>query len=404
MNMKTSKNFLWSIVFIASTIIIFIGLEKLFFMNVPLPNLTSGGVNPVWDKIQSKNGKQADILFFGTSRDYSSYDTYMLSKMFNKEIYSLAIPSSGIDAAYASLKIALKYCSPKIIILSASTFSRGLTHRVGGIWAGFDGISNYFYKLQALYLERSSKKNIPMGLFQLFRNPVNTWARWDKKRYALKFFDEYGNHHYFHNYRGEFKPTRISLMKRNDITTLRKIIDLASESGIEIWVYTPPSAKTEINEKNKLLKENPEIKYYDDLIDNYEEIGLNASEVASHMNYSGALKTTLYYAKLIQERTGWEIDNSVFMWAGNKMDEIDNGKWRYTALNTQSDALYYFELIDNKKVIKTQGFSKQNYFDCEVDILKKPQYSVNVIMLPAGTTNFDARTIKTAGISLSFMK
>jgi hypothetical protein len=122
------------------------------------------------------------------------------------------------------------------------------------------------------------------------------------------------------------------------------------------------------------------------------------------LNRSGGIKITKYLAQLISQRTGWQMNTNIFAYDGEDIEKIGDKQWRYIMKNMQTDVWYQFQLFNNGKVIKAQSFSKQNYFDCDIDILQNPKFSVEVIMLPAETTKFDNETIQKIGIIISFMK
>jgi hypothetical protein len=391
--------------------------------------------NPVWSVFQRANSQNIDILFFGNSNVRATFDSYVLNQIFNRQIYTFAPGTQDLDITYQTLQILLKYNQkPKVIILASYLLPRKNSERLkarelGLIVTNLDGINNFLFKLKASYWAVNAK-DIPAAMFQLLR-PTSTWSRWKKRNKSdakFKTYDYLSQQQLYNSY-GYMTYIRIARTKSISVEAMiaesknepikipienfiifDKIVKLSRENNIEIWVYNNPNTNESIEYANDLRKimldKFPYIKHFDIPAKNIKEIGLTTKDYNdhNHFNRNGAIKMTIYYAKLINERLGWQMNTNIFAYDGEQIEKIGDKEWRYTMKNMQTDALYQFQLRNNGKVVKTQKFSKQNYFDCDIDILQNSQFSVEVIMLPAETTKFDNETIQKIGMKASFMK
>jgi hypothetical protein len=440
MNKQSRKYLLKAISFILLWCLVFILLEKFFFNPYDI-NFSK--------KLQEKDTNPVDILFMGPSTAYATFDAYMLSKMFNKEIYTLACSGGDIDLLRENLKVVLKYQKPKIIIIDSYALYHSSIENIedntGLMLNNFDGIINPIYKIEALYAYFHSYlplKDIPIEMFQfqLLRN-TDIWKRWEWRwrwgniktnqysylSYNIRDkvpFSSYGmlsDDSLFEKVKNNITVKQSIMQAENleypyfeqNLSVLKDIILIAKKNDIEIWILVPPGKTGRGYDQTKQLSEIIKSQYryvshFDNLKDKVDEIGLNPMDYfddITHLNRRGMAKVTQYYANIIQERTRWEIaDTDFFAYTGESIDKISNNMWRYTMKNMQSNAWYKFTLLKGKEIIKIQEFSKNNYFDCDVNILENSEYSVNVIILPAKTESFDEKTIEEIGMRLSFMK
>ncbi|MDR3243783.1 MAG: hypothetical protein LBT79_03435 [Elusimicrobiota bacterium] len=106
--MKNNGNLLWAIVFIAAFCVMFASLEHLFRIK-QTGGYFEHGASPVWEIVQQKNTPNIDILFMGASEMLNTADAFVISQMFDKNVYSLAEAGSTIDVTYEKLKIILQY-------------------------------------------------------------------------------------------------------------------------------------------------------------------------------------------------------------------------------------------------------------------------------------------------------
>ncbi|MDR0485136.1 MAG: hypothetical protein LBH29_00235 [Elusimicrobiota bacterium] len=416
---KNKKNFLRAIVCSALFILILLSCEKILFVD--------GSCWGVWKNV-SEN-KNVEILFLGTSQSYTSVDNAVLSEMFNKNISVLGVPGTRMPLIYEALKIVLKYQKPKIVIIDAlslfSNFNEIDNKALGHTLEMYDGIPNYFYKGSA-FAALVSPAHIPLGLFQLFRQNY-MWRRWNEIGKTKKKYDRfnghrsvYGNHLWRKLYKTDKSleemiksaPDRNEDYFETNFKVFVEAAELCKQNGIEVWVFKIPDMWGNGAEQEKVIEKVSHlnyVKYIDNFygIEKIRTLKLTIQDYgdAGHLNRSGVMKLTNYYAELIQKRTGWTIKNGIFAYNGESIEQIGKNIYRYTMENMQKGVLYKFVLLDGKnKVLKTQDFSEQNYFDCEVNILEKPQYNVKAIMLPTDIKSIDHKTIKEEALELSFMK
>jgi hypothetical protein len=390
---------------------IFVAIDKIF---------SNQGGSQTWKRVYNKDAK-IDFLIIGNSHSYNTLDSEILSKLFAKNVYTIGSSMQAIEMTREYLRVILKYKKPQVILIPADSLSlerlkydksdRRIANFLSGTWV----IKNRTDRFR-ISKELFSIKNILTGNFQLL-NPVQKWNR----------FKHFGTISYTEGQYGNIRIGGIVFQKdsledapvfgkseptQNSLLTFEQIIKICEENDIELWIYFAPEIKSLMSEYSltQIHEKYPFVKYADDLRIKeiqLQKIGLTISDYTdtTHLNKSGMVKASLFYAKLIQERLGWKIvDDNFFAYAGESIEKIGENKWRYTMKNMQKDVLYKFTLLEGSKVIQTQDFSKQNYFDCPVDILENPDFDVRVIMLPVGTTDFDDKIVLSKGMTLLFMK
>jgi hypothetical protein len=350
-----------------------------------------------------------------------TFNAEILSKLFDKGIYVLGSPALSMELTLAYLKVVLKYKKPQVICILPSLNIQNvksyqsisaIARLLSGIWA----IKNYadrFRTAKDIFLI----KNIPIAVFQSL-NRVQRWNRFKSFGTMIYDYEQYGNVSIKNGssiFQKETLEAGLTFGKgeatQYGMLILEQIIDVCKENNIELWIVRTPQTRTSMNEHllAQIHEKYPFIKYADDLMNKQtqlQKIGLTIRDYGDsvHLNRQGMAKTSLYYASLLNERLGWKIVNdNFFAYIGESIEKIGKNKWRYTMKNMQKDVWYKFTLSEASKVIRIQDFSKQNYFDCDIDIYENPEFNVQVAMLAADTNDFDIKT-SAEGIELFFMK
>lgn len=405
-------------------IILFLGIEIYLFEDKR--------VSTVWETIQQE-GEGPDILFMGNSHMYTSTNPILINHKLGIDSKILGSSAQNMVMTKENLKVLLEYQKPDIIVLepyAALIDNREVmqTTKKGFVIDNLDGIKNYAHKLEAS-INTLKFTDLPEAMFQLCR-PMLMWSRWEQ---VINGKSEKNNPYQQHDmlgyvwrdsytdaemnleevqkqYQQAYKKQEPYPLPDYNELALREFFEFARDEGIDVWIIKAPTAK--VVEKyvgmmktiEEIGKEYGVVKYIDDMHLYIDAIGLKQDDFydLTHLNRRGAMKFTEYLIDIIAEQLNLKKqDDEVFFYKNEYITQLENGKYRYTMENYQ-DVQYKFELYKNKKIIETQDFSNQNYFDTDVELSE--EYKLTVTMLPKEYSIEDKDAIKNKSMRLNFMQ
>ncbi len=271
-----------------------------------------------WNQTQKTAGfynepkNEFDIMFFGSSNTYCSFNPLILYEETGLKSYVFATQQQPVWATYAYIKDALKTQSPKLLVVDVLMFSKDSEYYD-------DGVNYSFMDDMPLSLNkiRLAIASAPRGdRVRLLVNFIKYHSRWSelteddykfKRKEAADYLKGYTLlENVFDSASAPVQNvTESTPLGKKEILYFEKTVKLAKEKNIPLLFVKAPSNATEeeqklFNSAEKLAEENG-IEYinFNAL---YNEIGLDLKKDfydKSHLNYIGAEKFTRYFAKNI---------------------------------------------------------------------------------------------------------
>jgi hypothetical protein len=356
-----------------------------------------------------------DIVFFGSSHSYSSYNPVIISKVTHAASFNLGAPSLNITFTDLILNESLKYTKPKLIILDVFE----------GTLSELNGDKNKGYQLDML-------DQIPFSSFSKIKDVLNEY---NYKEYLTVFFPLIRNHKewstslgfkkkifipnkelfYYHGYRGYFQSLenetigiKDSLVESNSFLSKNKSLSnsakehlltffkIAQESQAQLLVVTSPDLRV-LQSESKLLDElaiycnSLNIKYLN-LNENFREIGLEPSDFFDnqHLNLIGGTKTSNFLGNYIKNNFEELLNSNEDV----LYDEIKNKYQEFEVLYANNDekeaSIMVNKTLINNIRIKNLNL-KRKYVDNEIEIildtleisnLEKGMYNISINIFP----------------------
>lgn len=279
----------------------------------PILNYKDTGGGGGWQRFYALPDNSVDVMFFGNSHAHCTVDLGYLWEQYGIKGYTLSAGSQAIDCTYYFVKEAIERKHPKVLAVEVyGTTFESMQHSETDVYGNAFGmrVSNNYIDMIQMF-QNNMQKDRKWGMEHKFVFPV-THARY-KKLQADDFVDTMP---YLMGYRGSYervsfdKPQIDSSIGTTDLYEdsecyLRKIIEVAKENNVELFLWASPYVVTEEYKAkfNKIAKiaDNEGIPFvdYNDL---YEELGLDFSKDyrdTDHVNNYGALKVTEHLAKTL---------------------------------------------------------------------------------------------------------
>ncbi|MCR4746439.1 MAG: hypothetical protein K5894_14590 [Lachnospiraceae bacterium] len=262
----------------------------------------------------AEESNSKDVLFFGTSFCYCTYDPAIFSE-YGIESYNMGKAQQPIIWTYYMMKDALKHQRPSLIILDpyAVTYP---DKKMDSIDQGIANTNFDSMKYSAISLE-GAKENVPWNRFLEFVFPIIRWHSnpymidrvgkdqvRDPERGYIRFIDagEAGRPS-----ESDLADEEIELLDDISYKYLNAMYDLSVETGAELAVIRSPFplwGNHQFNAVQQWAKEK-NVEYLD-LTHFHDEIGIDYSKDTldgNHLNESGADKVSRYIAS-------WMIENN----------------------------------------------------------------------------------------------
>lgn len=270
-----------------------------------------------------------DVLFFGSSHAVSSLNPQVVYDTYGITSYNLGSEQQSLVVSYYWLREALKYQSPKAVIIDTY-----MLHKFS---------DSYVYNDMNCSESAVRKAMDNMRLSPLKWEAAQTIAKTDPAQDALSYILPNIRYHSRWTSLGEEDFTEASMVAHGGIkgftvmsgndpnleytpfrdeeaenvdpdimmepsrTYLAKAIELCQEKGIQVILINIPCAESIGRYRStKTFAEEYGVPYYDfNEATLYNEIGYDASEnLLSHPNYLGAEKISLYIGKMLAEQYG----------------------------------------------------------------------------------------------------
>ena len=312
-----------------------------------------------------------DVLFFGSSHGVNSFNPQVIYDNYGITSYNLSSAQQSIVVTYYWLREALKYQSPKVVILDTYTLHKYYDAYVyndmncseGAVRSAMDSMRLSPLKWEAgKAIEEIDPTQSGLSFLLLNIRYHTRWTSLGEDDYTEEAMIEHGGVKGF-AVLGETDPDLSYVpFKDSDIGTvdaepmaetaeeyLDKIVDLCAKENIQLILVNIPCAEPVARYKStKEYADSRGLSYYDfneEIL--YNEIDYNASEnLLNHPNYLGAEKVSLYIANLLATKYGVQSrkDQSYDL-----SRELYEHKIENINLKNITDIYQYLDMINNDK-------------------------------------------------------
>lgn len=316
--------------------------------------------------------------------------------------YNMAVTGSRIPTTYWILKNALQYTTPKIVVMEATYFYNE-KYSPSNVNRFFDSIPLSRLKLEAAQdLFGGDTLSILKSLFPftIYHSRVKSLTKQDFKQESSGLFGNIPKYSLSVREFSNSEPEKASPIPDLCMEYIQKIIDLCSESEIEIVFYQTPFFDFSNKNKEKLLSfKNFMISNGYQFIssdDVYNEIDLttdyNDHDLSnSHMNISGALKTTHVVGEYIEKHfqlpdhrnderfSEWQEQyNTYYQYKCDKFDSIASME-EFLLKCSDDDFMYSIEMYYPELWISEVDYDLFRNIGIEENLIKPGTNSVFII-------------------------
>ncbi|MCR4718083.1 MAG: hypothetical protein K5768_00445 [Firmicutes bacterium] len=306
--MKTAKRIVAVVVFLAIFFVLFSLCDRILSRKE-----TKGwwNVTAKIDGFYNSPKDEYDVMFFGSSNTYCSFNPLVIWKETGVKSYVFATQQQPLWATYYYMKDAFKRQSPDIAVVDVLMLSKNDEYYDDGVNYTFsDNMPFSTDKIKLAYV--SAPKGRRLGLVFRFLKYHSRWNELTKEdfEYKKKNMSDYSKGFYMLTSVSDRaihtdleNVTEIEPISDKNREYLYKIIELCKEKNVRLMLVKTPSNSTEEEKKyyntaQKIAEENGlDFVDYNML---YNEIGLDLSKDffdEHHLNIYGAEKFTKYFVK-----------------------------------------------------------------------------------------------------------
>lgn len=313
-----------------------------------------------------------DVLMFGSSHVVSALNPLTMYYYNGIASYNMGSEQQSTLVTYYWLKEALKYQSPKVVILDTYTFYKyndfyiynDMNCTEPAVRTAMDSMRISPLKWQAAQdIVRYDPTQDALSYLLL---NIRYHTRWTELKENDYIEDEMAKHGGMKGYTlitgnnpeyGSYVPFSAAYAETVEPDEmvpiaqeyLDKIVDLCNEEGIQLIFVTTPYAENPARYKsNKAYADAKGIPYYDfdeEVI--YNSIGYNAAEdLMDHLNYKGAEKVSIYLANLLANEYGiTSRDDESYV----KAAQLYECKLAAAELSQITDPVEYVQKLDDEE-------------------------------------------------------
>ena len=311
------KNFRWGM-----SVVVFLILFLIFFTQTSILFRKKHTEADMVHSFYSLKENSVDVLSIGSSHAYYGYSPNEMWGCGGMTSYMLGSPAQTVPMSYYLLKEALKYQSPKIVLMETYNFHYSDFYTSeANLRTAFDGVplfengklnQNKVDLIQTALAGESWQKKmtyyIPFSKYHSRWSKLSDRDYFPEKGYYLK-----GGRITFHT-ESFGTPPEIELKdgKLADLSLeyFQKIVDLCRKNNIQLVMYATPVACEDEGKYTKLERMNESLRklladmdipfvncqWVDDIQIDYATDFTDAG----HMNYYGQKKTTEYLAEYLK--------------------------------------------------------------------------------------------------------
>lgn len=270
-----------------------------------------------------------DVMFFGSSNAYCSFNPLIIWENTGVKSYVFATQQQPVWATYHYMVDALKTQDLKLAVVDVLMFSKNDEYYNDGVNYTFcDNMPMSVNKLELIEASVPSGKRFNLACrFMKYHSRWNELTKADFE-YRKSDMNDYSKGYYVltQEFDGAKKPDTsceigVRALSEKNEEYLHKIIDLCNDNGVELMLVKAPSNSTNeekqcYNSVEKIAEEAGVV--FVDYNQKYDEIGLDLKSDFfddTHLNVKGAEKFSNYFAKTVnffsdKKRTDndWSLD------------------------------------------------------------------------------------------------
>lgn len=366
--MSRTKLAIKIISFILITLLCVTGVNRLllpkYYYNTTWPSTST------YEDFYRLEKNTVDVLFFGSSHGMSAFNPQVIYDKYGITSYNLSSEQQSVLVTYFWLKEALRYQTPKAVVIDTYTFHKytdayvynRLNCSEAAIRKAIDPMRPSLVKIAAAReIEKWDSTQSALSFFLTNMRYHTRWTRLGENDYDNHTMIEHGGIKGYTVLGGGISSSeKDETFKDSDIEDaeaepmvevatvfLEKIIALCRKSNIDVIFVNVP--QQEGIGKYKSVKEYSEqkgISFYDFNEESlYNEIGYDAKEDwTGHLSYKGAEKVSLYIGKLLSEEYGIPSRKDTSF---EKSREVYEHKVKNCELSEVTDVYEYLNMIND---------------------------------------------------------
>lgn len=344
--------------------------------------------SPVWTRLR-QDKKAPQVLIMGNSHAFCSFLPEIINESLGLDSAVLGTSGQNSLSVADGFEAVVKVDPPEIAVIEVNPFlmdvdAMAAYHKASAL-NYINGMPGLFQRVKSTW-NQLGFENIPQGAFQLLRADL-MWTRWNSNAeivfsadgsaplgwHAQGAYDARIAQDEAIDYHAHSTPSEIEA--RNE-KAFRKVLSLAQKYGVQVvLVKTPLVAATQGAVDGIAGLAQIADEYGDTILglkDFHTEIfnmGLESRDFYDngHLSHSGAAKFSIAFTRWLASLMGTEADFAhAFAYAGESVQQLDNGGWRYTMNALGKEVEYRFSVVSDEEETVIRDWSCDNYVDLDI--------------------------------------
>lgn len=349
--------------------------------------------SPVWTRLR-KEKKAPQVLIMGNSHAFCSFLPEIINESLDLDAAVLGTSGQNSLSVADGFEAVVKVDAPEIAVIEVNPFLMDVDameayHKASAL-NYINGMPGLFQRVKSTW-NQLGFENIPQGAFQLLRADL-MWTRWNSNAeivfsadgsaplgwHAQGAYDAGLAQDEAVDYHAHSTPSEIEV--RNE-KAFRKVLSLAQKHGVQVvLVKTPLVAATQGAVDGIAGLAQIAAEYGDTVLglkDFHTEIfnmGLEARDFYDngHLSHSGAAKFSIAFTQWLAPLMEREADFArAFAYAGESVQKLDNGGWRYTMNALGKEVEYRFSVVSDEEETVIRDWSCDNFVDLDIPDAKQ---------------------------------
>ena len=366
----TRRNALGVLCFAVAFVLLFLGVDAALH--------NGREYSGTWTRIR-ETGSVPQMLIVGNSHAFCSFAPEILSGSLGVDAAVLAASGLNSIGATDSFEAVLSHGAPEYLVVEANAYTfaydnTALYHKADAL-SNINGMPRLTDRVKSAWRE-FGYESIPQGAFQLLRADL-MWKRWKEADavtaadgsgllnwHATGVFDAQQMQDDARQYTRD-RQLSPNADPRND-EQLHRLMRLAQENGVKVLLVKAPTEHQTQYGADMLMHLEKLCASYGDTFLGMHDFHLDLADMGmtvrdfydnSHLNRSGAAKLTIAFAEWFASVTGRTADfTHAFAYAGEEVQKVSDGLWRYTVYALGQDVEYRF-VLDGQTVQDWSGMN-----------------------------------------------
>lgn len=333
-----------------------------------------------WKRI--RKGDVPQVIILGNSHAFCSFVPEMIEEALGLDTALLA--TSGLNSAGTtdSFQAALSKGKPEMIIVETNAYSfdydaTALYHK-GTALSNINGMPGLINRIRSAYHE-FGYESIPQGAFQLLRADL-MWKRWRGGEaataedgssllgwHATGSFDAAQTQQQAEAMWQESLQTGLEAKEKwqfdqRNVDEFHRLMRLAQTHGVKVVLAKAPTTAAGqygcdwLNYLQLIAGEYDVFLGLHDFHLDIAQMDLHVEDFydSSHLSRGGAARFTRTFCGWLAELTGRKAEWKQALYAGERVESLSDGLWRYTVESTGANAEYRF-MLDGETVQDWSG-------------------------------------------------